>query len=253
MKITFLGTGTSAGVPELGCQCEVCHSSDFKDKRTRTSLLIQYDQKNLIIDCGPDFRQQAIREHLYHIDAVILTHSHFDHIDGLEELRPVTKESGMPVWCEAYVADQIRRRLHYCFAHLQKGFAANLDLINFDIDSRFDVCGIEVQPIRMLHHKLPVAGFRFGKVAYLTDFTEISTEELDKLSGAEILIIEALRPYPHIAHISLPQALEYIGKIQPLRSYLIHMNHQFGLHEEIQKSLPENVIIAYDGLSFEID
>lgn len=252
MKITFLGTGTSAGVPELGCRCGVCHSTDPKDKRTRSSLLIQNNNQNVIIDCGPDFRQQAIRENLYHIDAVILTHSHFDHIDGLEELRPITKETGMPIWCESYVAEQIRMRLHYCFSNLPKGFAANMNLINFQIDSSFKVCDMEFLPIRMLHHKLPVAGFRFGEIAYMTDFTEIDSKELNKLIGVEILIIEALRPYPHIAHISLPQALEYIELIKPQRSYLIHMNHQFGLHEDIQKTLPENVIIAYDGLSFEV-
>lgn len=252
MKITFLGTGTSAGVPELGCQCKVCLSTNSRDKRTRTSLLIQHTNNNILIDCGPDFRQQAIRENLHHIDAVILTHSHFDHIDGLEELRPITKESGTPIWCEPYVADQIRMRLHYCFSKLPKGFAVNMDLLHFQIGSSFEVCNIIFKPIRMLHHKLPVAGFRFEKIAYLTDFTEIDPEELNKLTGIEILIIEALRPYPHIAHISLPQALEYINLVKPQRSYLIHMNHQFGLHDDIQKTLPENVIIAYDGLSFDV-
>lgn len=252
MKITFMGTGTSAGVPELGCNCEVCRSEDNKDKRTRTSLLIRDNNRNIIIDCGPDFRQQALREGISTIDSIILTHSHFDHIAGLEELRPVTKESGMPVWCESFVAEQIRIRLHYCFGNIRKGYAADLDLKIFDPSASFEVCGCTFTPIRLIHHKLPVCGFRFGKIAYLTDFTEMDDQEMEKLQGVEILIIEALRQTPHVAHISLSQALDYIRMINPVKSYLIHMNHQFGLHEEVQKQLPDNVIIAHDGLSFDV-
>lgn len=252
MQLTFLGTGTSAGVPELGCNCKVCTSLDPRDKRTRSSLLIEHQDKKLLIDCGPDFRYQAIREGFSSVDALLLTHAHFDHIAGLEEMRPLTRNKALPVWCEPYVANQLRNRLAYCFQMQGTGYAAEMHLCEFET-SPFELAGVTIEPIRLLHHRLPICGFRFGKLAYLTDFTEISDEELEKLQGVEYLIIEALRQTEHIAHISMPQALAYIGRIGATQNWLIHMNHQFGLHEEIQQILPANVTVAYDGLKIQID
>ncbi|MGL5691635.1 MAG: MBL fold metallo-hydrolase [Bacteroidales bacterium] len=252
MQLTFLGTGTSAGVPELGCNCRVCSSSDPKDRRTRSSLLIENGDQKLLIDCGPDFRYQAIREGFSRVDALLLTHAHFDHIAGLEEMRPLTRHKALPVCCEPYVAKQLRNRLAYCFQMQGTGYAAEMHLCEFDANP-FELTGLMIEPIRLLHHRLPICGFRIGKLAYLTDFTEIAETELAKLEGVEFLIIEALRQTEHIAHISMPQALEYIDRIGAAQNWLIHMNHQFGLHEEIQQVLPDHVTVAYDGLKIQID
>jgi len=252
MKVTFLGTGTSSGVPEIGCQCEVCLSNDSRDKRTRCSLLLEWDNKNIVIDCGPDFRQQCLTVGLTNIDAVLLTHNHFDHIGGLEELRPITGKRAMPIWCEPYVQDELRKRLYYVFSIAVKGYASNIVFESIDISQPFEVEGIEIIPIRMYHHRLPVVGFRIGKLAYLTDFTEITDCELTKLEGVEVLIIEALRHREHISHISVSQALGFIERIAPMKSFLIHMNHQFGLHSEVEPTLPSGVFVAYDGLTFTV-
>lgn len=252
MQLTFLGTGTSAGVPELGCTCNVCLSENPKDKRTRSSLLIETNDRKLLIDCGPDFRHQAIREGFSSVDALLLTHAHFDHIAGIEEMRPFTRHKALPVWCDTYVANQLKNRLAYCFQMTGTGYAAEMHLHEFD-SSPFELLDLCIQPIRLMHHRLPIYGFRIDKLAYLTDFTEISEEELQKLEGVEYLIIESLRQTSHIAHISMPQALSLIGRIGAQQSWLIHMNHQFGLHDEIQDQLPENVTIAYDGLKVQID
>ncbi|MGL4994142.1 MAG: MBL fold metallo-hydrolase [Bacteroidales bacterium] len=252
MKVTFLGTGTSSGVPEIGCECKVCLSDDSRDKRTRCSLLLECSGKSFVIDCGPDFRQQCLSVGLNRVDAVLLTHNHFDHIGGLEELRPITANRAMPIWCEPYVQDQLRQRLHYVFSITIKGYASNIIFESIDVSQSFNIDGIEILPIRMYHHKLPVVGFRIGNLAYLTDFTQISDDELSKIDGVEVLIIEALRHSDHISHISVSQALDIIKRISPSKSYLIHMNHQFGLHTEIEPTLPSGVFVAYDGLTFTV-
>ncbi len=251
MKILFLGTGTSTGIPQIGCDCEVCQSSNPKDKRLRTSLLLKIDNVNILIDCGPDFRQQMLRYKVKHLDAVLLTHHHYDHISGLDELRSFTGNKSMPIYAEQYVEDSIKRMFPYCFGTNRYPGVATFDIHNID-NKLFSVCNNKIEPIRVMHYNLPIFGYRIGNVAYITDMLTISDAELDKLKSLDVLIINALRHTEHISHQTLNDALDVIQKVSPRKAYLIHMSHQMGLHDEVSKQLPENVYFAYDGLELEI-
>lgn len=254
MKITVLGTGTSQGVPVIGCECEVCQSDNPKDKRLRVSIMVETQGKAIVVDIGPDFRQQMLRANVKKIDAILLTHEHTDHVIGLDDVRPFNfrYEMDMPVYGEKRVLDVIRtKRFAYIFeAHPYPGVPRVL-LNEIDEHSLFEVEGIKVTPIRHLHKYLPVLGFRFGDFTYLTDIKTISDEELEKVKGTKYLLISALRKREHLSHLSLGEALELIEKIQPQQAWLTHLSHEMGKHEEVSKELPDNVAIAYDGL--EID
>lgn len=247
MRIIFLGTGTSTGVPEIACQCDVCTSDDPRDKRLRTSALVSVDGKNILIDCGPDFRQQMIDVGVKNLDAVLLTHGHYDHAGGLDDLRPFCKHHSVPVYLEDAVANDIRTRLPYCFGSVKYPGIPDIELIGIDEDS-FRIGRVVIQPIRVLHYKLPILGYRIGKMAYITDMLTLPDEELVKLEGLEVLIINALRQTPHLSHQTLESALQLIAKVAPRHAYLIHLSHQMGLHQEISRLLPAHVEIAYDGL-----
>ena len=251
MKLLFLGTGTSTGVPQIGCSCKVCQSPNPKDKRLRTSLLITVENKNILIDCGPDFRQQMLVNNITHLDAVLLTHHHYDHIFGLDELRSFTNNKAMPICAEQYVVDTIKRTFPYCFGENKYPGVATFDIRNID-NNEFEISGVKVLPIRVMHYNLPILGYRIGNMAYITDMLTISDEEIEKLKSLDVLIINALRHNEHISHQRLVDALDVIRRVSPRRAYLVHMSHQMGLHDEISKQLPDNVYFAYDGLQIEI-
>ncbi len=251
MKLLFLGTGTSTGVPQIGCSCKVCQSPNPKDKRLRTSLLITVENKNILIDCGPDFRQQMLVNNITHLDAVLLTHHHYDHIFGLDELRSFTNNKAMPICAEQYVVDTIKRTFPYCFGENKYPGVATFDILNID-NNEFEISGVKVLPIRVMHYNLPILGYRIGNMAYITDMLTISDEEIEKLKSLDVLIINALRHNEHISHQRLADALDVIRRVSPRRAYLVHMSHQMGLHDEISKQLPDNVFFAYDGLQIEI-
>ena len=247
MKITFLGTGTSTGNPEIGCSCEVCTSRDPRDWRLRASVLVEVAGKRLLIDCGPDFRYQMLRAKCVHLDAVLLTHEHYDHVGGLDDLRPFSREKDVAIYTEANVVEAIKTRMPYVFrAHKYPG-VPNLVLHTVGL-APFEAAGVPIQPIRVMHAKLPILGFRIGDFAYLTDLKYLPEEEFAKLEGLEVLVIDALRRGTHLSHEGLEEALVNIARIRPKQAYLTHMCHRIGLHAQIDKQLPPGVHYAYDGL-----
>ncbi|MGM9759949.1 MAG: MBL fold metallo-hydrolase [Parabacteroides sp.] len=247
MRVTFLGTGTSTGVPEIGCPCLVCNSPDPRDRRLRASVLVETEGKRILIDCGPDFRWQMIRNRIYQLDAVLITHEHYDHVGGLDDLRPYCRNGAVPIYTEANVVEAIETRIPYVFkAHPYPG-VPRLELHTVTLEP-FEVCGVRVQPIRVMHGRLPILGFRIGDFAYLTDILTLPETEVEKLQGLHVLVVDALREEAHPSHESLPQALDLIGRLQPEEAYLTHMSHKIGLHAEVDKRLPPHVHYAYDGL-----
>lgn len=250
IKGTFLGTGTSQGVPVIACNCEVCTSLDYRDQRLRTSFYASIEGVNIVIDTGPDFRTQMLRERINKVDAVLFTHEHKDHTAGLDDVRAYNfvHDMDMPLYGEERVLEQLKVEFAYAFAATKYPGVPRLTPITITEDV-FEVKGIEIQPVRGLHYKLPVLGFRIGDMAYLTDMNHIVEEE--KLQNLEVLVINALRKEEHISHFTLDQALEVIERLQPKQAYLTHLSHLMGKHKDIV--LPENVAIAYDGLQIEID
>ena len=253
MKIKFLGTGTSTGNPEIGCRCEVCTSDNIKDRRLRASVLLDIHDTRILIDCGPDFRQQILPESFRRMDAVLLTHEHYDHIGGLDDLRPFCRFGNVHLYAEGYVLDELKRRIPYCFAESLYPGIPHFDLHSLTAGKQFSVNAIDIIPIRLMHFNLPIFGYRIGRFAYLTDVKVIPDGEFDKLKDLDVLVIDALRIKEHISHQNLDEALANIRRIAPKRAYLIHMSHHIGLHDEVQKTLPENVYLSYDGLEVELD
>ncbi len=253
MRITVLGTGTSQGVPVIACDCVVCRSEDQKDKRLRCSILVEEGDTCLVVDAGPDFRQQMLKQKVINLDAVLLTHEHADHIFGLDDIRSFNwiRKAPMDIYCERRVEEDLKIIFSYAFADNKYPGTPQMELLTIDGKS-FQIKGIEVIPIRLYHHKLPVYGFRFGKFAYLTDFNRIEPDELVKLKGLEVLIICALRKKSHISHLNLDEALRMAEQIAPKFTYLTHMSHEMGLHAELLKGLPKDVEPAFDGLVVEI-
>jgi len=253
LKITFLGTGTSQGVPVIACKCPVCLSSDPHDKRLRSSILVEMDGIMVVVDTGPDFRQQMLRENVDILDAVIFTHEHRDHIAGLDDIRSYNfiLRSPMDVYAEERVIRALQYEFPYIFAERKYPGIPQITvhLINED---PFKIKGLNVIPIRALHYRLPVLGFRFGDFAYITDANFVSDKEKEKLRNLKIFTVCALRKKEHISHYTLSGALSLIQEIQPEIAYLTHISHQMGLHAEIQNELPENIFLAYDGLKIEI-
>lgn len=251
MKLTFLGTGTSTGNPQLLCSCAACTSKDPKDARLRTSVFIEEGETSILTDCGPDFRQQALRAHIRQIDAVILTHEHYDHVGGMDDLRPFCSYKELPVYAFKRVLDKLKIILPYSFAENPYPGVPIFKVCPVTMES-FYINNLKVIPIEIMHYRLPVLGFRIGEMAYLTDFNSIEQSERDKLYGLKVLIVDALRPAKHISHNSLQQALDLIELVKPEKAYLIHMSHDMGLHAEANLSLPDHVQLAYDGLSIDI-
>ena len=253
MKVTFLGTGTSQGVPVIACKCSVCASEDEKDKRLRSSVLLEVENTNIVIDTGPDFRQQMLRADVNQLDAVLFSHEHRDHIAGLDDIRAYNFIQQQPM--DVYAEERVLRALNYDFPYIfaEKKYPGvpqvNVNLIS---NTPFQINSISITPVRVMHYRLPVLGFRIGQFAYITDANFISEEEMEKLIGVKHLVINALRKEKHISHYSLEQALQIIRQLSPKRAYLTHLSHQMGLHEEIQKEIPPNVVLAYDGLTVDL-
>ena len=251
MTVTFLGTGTSSGVPMIGCTCEVCRSLDHRDQRLRVSVHLQVNGHSLVIDSGPDFRQQMLRARITHLDALLFTHEHKDHTAGLDDIRAFNfrQQQDMPVFGEPRVLEQLQQEFSYIFAeHKYPGVPrVRLHSIERD-DAPFDVLGTSVQPLRAMHHKLPVLGFRIGGFCYLTDANHIGLETRELLRGADVIVLNALRHEQHISHFTLAQAINVLEEAQPKRAYLTHISHQLGRHQAVEATLPPWVRLAYDGL-----
>lgn len=255
LKITILGSGTSQGVPVIACNCKVCLSSDSKDKRLRCSVLIENNGKNFVIDTGPDFRQQMLRENIQHLEAVIYTHEHKDHIAGLDDVRAFNFKQGcdMPIYCTEEVEEALKCEFHYAFGENKYPGVPNLEIQRITKgNSFFPAEDLEFIPVEVMHYKMPVLGFRIGNFAYITDAKTISDIEKEKLKGVEVLIVNALREEEHISHFNLNEALAFIEDINPTTAYLTHISHVFGTQIEIEKKLPSNIFVAYDGLKFEL-
>lgn len=252
MKLTFLGTGTSTGVPQMRCNCETCTSTDPRDRRLRCSALVEVDGLRLLIDPGPDLRQQLLREGCPDIDAVLVTHTHYDHLGGVDDLRPYCKEGPFPIYCRADVARDLRNRIPYCFAEHPYPGVPSLQLVEIAENRPFTIGHVTVEPLAVNHWRLPILGYRIGPLAYITDCTTLSAETYDRLRGLDTLVVNALRHKEHNSHMNLRQALELIGRLSPRRAYLTHMSHEIGLHARIEPLLPHGVHYAYDGLTVNI-
>jgi phosphoribosyl 1,2-cyclic phosphate phosphodiesterase len=253
MKVTFLGTGTSQGVPVISCTCAVCNSNDPKDNRLRCSILISNEKGNLLIDTGPDFRQQMLREHIKNLDAVLYTHEHKDHIAGMDDIRAFNyfQKKYMDLYLSEHVEDALRREFAYVFAEVKYPGIPLINLHRIDAEP-FELMGHHVVPISVSHYLMPVFGYRFGDFCYVTDAKTIQSTEIDKMKGAKVIVLNALRKETHVSHLNLEEALEIIQFLKPERAYLTHLSHQMGLHNEVELNLPKNVKLAFDGLKITI-
>ena len=248
MNIIFLGTGTSTGIPQIGCTCDTCLSGDTKDKRLRASVLITERESQILIDCGPDLRQQLLLNNVSQLSAVLLTHEHYDHIGGLDDVRPL---GNTQLYGEKRVLDIIRRNMPYSFSENKYPGVPLIDLNEIG-EEEFLVNNIRIQPIRVMHANLPILGYRIGKFAYLTDVKTLSDKSIDQLQGLDTLVLTALRTQKHISHLSLDEALNIATKIDARKTYFTHMSHDMGLHATINKLLPDNIELAYDGLQLKL-
>jgi len=253
LKVTFLGTGTSQGIPVIGSKHPVCLSIDPKDKRLRVSVLVEWDKFTYVIDCGPDFRQQMLTSKCSHIDGILFTHEHSDHVAGLDDIRPFFfKQGDIPIYAHHRVLETLKRRFDYIFVTENKYPGAPGVKENIIKNEPFKLGNIKVTPINTYHNRVQVFGFRFNDFAYLTDVKTIEEDEIKKLKGIKVLVVNALREKPHHSHFNLDEALEFIEKVKPQKAYLTHISHYMGFHDQVQKKLPKGVFLAYDNLQLNI-
>ncbi len=254
MKVTFLGTGTSQGVPVIACLCRVCTSTDARDNRLRSSIHISHNNNSFVIDSGPDFRQQMLRSKIVDLTALIFTHEHKDHVAGMDDIRAFNYilEKKIDVYASQRVQDALKREFPYIFQDFKYPGVPQVNLHLID-NKPFTIEGLEFIPIEVIHYKLPIFAYRFHDFSYVTDANFISEEEKEKIKGSEILVLNALRREKHVSHYNLEEALQLVEELKPGKTYLTHISHQLGLHSEVEKELPENVFLAYDGLEIKVD
>lgn len=249
MQITFLGTGSSLGVPVLGSNHPVCLSKNPKDKRLRSSILVEWDEYKFIVDCGPDFRQQLLRHHIHKINGIFFTHEHTDHVIGFDEIRALGfRQGSIPIYADDRVIAALKNRFSYLFDSEHRYALAPSVNITRVLEDPLHIGEMTIIPIHALHGKLPVLAYRFGGFTYITDAKTIADTEIEKILGTEILVVNAVRKDPHPSHFNLDEALEFIESIKPKKAYLTHISHFLGFHDEIEKQLPKNVHLAYDNL-----
>ena len=248
MKVTILGTGTSQGIPVIACHCKVCNSNNPKDKRLRVSVLVEIDDQKIIIDTGPDFRQQMLRENVQDVDAILFTHQHKDHVAGMDDIRAFNHNSkkDMDIYCTAEVEEALIREFPYVFSSYRYPGVPEVKIHNI-VNKPFEINGVKITPIEGLHYKLPVLGFRIKDFVYFTDVNFISKKEKEKMKGVKVIVIDALRRKPHISHFTLDQAVELLEELKPKKGFLTHISHYMGSHDEVNKELPDFIKLAYDG------
>ncbi len=255
MRITFLGTGTSQGVPIIGCNCAVCTSADARDNRLRVSVIVETEGKRILIDAGPDLRQQLLRAQVADLDAVLLTHEHMDHISGMDDLRSISFQHEpprpVPIFADATTLNAVKRVFAYAFQERKYPGVPEFDL-HMITRGPFEAAGVHVQPIEVLHMHMPVLGFRIGGFTYITDAKSIRPEEKEKIQGTEVLVLNALRIKEHYSHLNLAEALALVEELQPRKAYFTHISHWMGLHAAVEPTLPAHVRLAHDGLVVEL-
>ena len=252
MKLTFLGTGTSCGVPTIGCQCRVCQSTNPKDKRLRCSALVETAHTRLLIDCGPDFRQQMMDQPFRRIDGILITHAHYDHMGGMDDVRPYCQFGEINVYADPIARKGLLEMLPYCFAeHRYPGVPA-IGLHEIHKHKAFTIGDFNILPIEVMHHDLPILGYRIGPLTYITDMKTINDEELPYIEGTELLVVNALREKPHHSHQTLTDAVRFARRVGARQTYLIHSSHDIGLHDEVNAQLPSDIQLAYDGQVVEV-
>ena len=253
MTVTFLGTGTSQGVPIIACHCPICTSADPRDQRLRSAVMLSHNDRNVVIDTGPDFRQQMLRAQVQRLDGVVFTHEHKDHIAGLDDIRAFNyfQREKMNVYCTEAVEIALRREFAYVFSDFRYPGIPEIELHRIT-NAPFEVAGMTLTPIEVMHMKMPVLGYRIGDFTYITDANYISEPEKEKIKGSKVLVLNALRREKHPSHYTLDEALALVEELQPEQTYFTHISHQLGLHEEVSKELPANVHLAYDGLTITI-
>jgi len=248
MKVTILGTGTSQGIPVIACHCKVCNSNNPKDKRLRVSVLVEIDDQKIIIDTGPDFRQQMLRENVQDVNAILFTHQHKDHVAGMDDIRAFNHNSkkDMDIYCTTEVEEALIREFPYIFSSYRYPGVPEVKIHNI-VNKPFEINGVKITPIEGLHYKLPVLGFRIKDFVYFTDVNFISKKEKEKMKGVKVIVIDALRRKPHISHFTLDQAVELLEELKPKKGFLTHISHYMGSHDEVNKELPDFIKLAYDG------
>lgn len=249
MKVTFLGTGTSQGIPVITCKCAVCQSADYRDKRLRVSVLVETGDKTIVIDSGPDFRYQMLRAGVKDLDAILFTHEHKDHVAGLDDIRPFNYllKKNIDIYATERVQHALKREFSYIFAEAHYPGLPQIDLHTIT-DVPFYVGDTKVIPLNIMHYKLPILGFRIGDFSYITDAKTIVDETLDKVKGTRILVVNALQREEHISHFTLDEAIAFSQKVGAETTYFTHISHNLGLHASVEKDLPTNIKLAYDGL-----
>lgn len=253
MKITFLGSGTSQGVPIIACSCPICLSTNPKDKRLRSSVLIQVEDKNIVVDTGPDFRQQMLNCNIKHLDAILFTHAHRDHLAGLDDIRGFNyiMQKPLDVYCEDIVEAAIKKEFFYAFTEPKYPGVPEMNLHSIT-SQPFSLFNIQIEPIRVFHYKLPVLGFKVSNFVYITDANRIEDQEIEKVKGCDVLVLNALRREHHISHFTLQEAIDMSKMIGAKQTYFTHISHQLGFHDNVENELPDNIHLAYDGLEIEL-
>lgn len=250
MKVTFLGTGTSQGIPVITCKCAVCHSADYRDKRLRVSVLVETEDKTIVIDSGPDFRYQMLRAGVNDLDAILFTHEHKDHVAGLDDIRPFNYllKKNIDIYSTERVQHALKREFSYIFAETHYPGLPQIDLHTIT-DVPFNIGKTEIIPLNIMHYKLPILGYRIGDFTYITDAKTIAEETLEKVKGSRVLVVNALQHEQHISHFTLDEAIAFAQKVGAEVTYFTHISHNLGLHERVEKELPKNIKLAYDGLT----